>query len=70
MGTPSDIGMSHRVRTFQEDVDIVGSFARTLGCPTPLFTVAAELNQAALAQDHGDEDTASVFAVLRRLAGS
>lgn len=59
-----------RVRTFQKDVDIIGSFARTLGCPTPLFTVAAELNQAALAQDHADEDTASVFAVLRRLAGS
>ena len=59
-----------RVRTFQKDTDIIGRFAASLGCPTPIFTVAAQLNLAALAQGHADEDTASVFAVLQRLAGS
>lgn len=69
--TAGDFGTpAMRVRTFQKDVDIIGSFARAVGCPTPLFATAAQLNLAALAQGHADEDTASVFAVLRRLAGS
>lgn len=59
-----------KVATFRKDTDIIGQFAGALGCPTPLFAVAAQLNLAALAQEHGDDDTASVFAVLQRLAGS
>lgn len=59
-----------KVRTFAKDTEIIGHFAGTLGCPTPLFTIAAQLNLAALAQGHADEDTASVFAVLQRLAGA
>lgn len=59
-----------KVRTFRKDTDIIGGFAGMLGCPTPLFTIAAQLNLAALAQGHGDDDTASVFAVLQKLAGS
>lgn len=59
-----------RVRTFQKDLDIIGAFAGGLGCPTPLFATAAQLNLAALAQGHADDDTASIFAVLQRLAGS
>lgn len=58
-----------RVRTFGKDTGIIARFASDLGCPTPLFTIAAQLNLAALAQGHADSDTASVFAVLRRLAG-
>ena len=57
-----------RVSTFQKDLDIIAGFARDLGCPTPLFGAAAQVHLAALAQGHGDDDTASVFAVLRRLA--
>jgi putative dehydrogenase len=64
-----EFGAAMRVRTFQKDLDIIGGFARQLGCPTPLLSVAAQLNLAALAQGHADEDTASVFAVLQRLAG-
>ncbi len=59
-----------RVLTFQKDLDIIAGFARDTGCPAPLFTAAAQLNLAALAQGHGNEDTASVFAVLRNLAGA
>jgi 3-hydroxyisobutyrate dehydrogenase-like beta-hydroxyacid dehydrogenase len=60
---------SMRVLTFQKDLDIIAAFARDAGCPVPLFSAAAQLNLAALAQGHANEDTASVFAVLRRLAG-
>lgn len=60
---------SMRVSTFQKDLDIISGFARDLACPTPLFGAAAQVHLAALAQGHGDDDTASVFAVLRRLAG-
>jgi 3-hydroxyisobutyrate dehydrogenase-like beta-hydroxyacid dehydrogenase len=61
---------SMRVRTFQKDLDIITGFARDLGCPTPQFAAATQLHQAALAEGHADEDTASVFAVLQLLAGS
>ena len=64
-----EFGAAMRVRTFQKDLDIIGDFARRLGCPTPLLSVAAQLNVAALAQGHANEDTASVFAVLQQLAG-
>lgn len=59
---------SMRVSTFQKDLDIISGFARDLGCPTPLFGAAAQVHLAALEQGHGDDDTASVFAVLRLLA--
>lgn len=58
-----------RVRTFQKDLDIIAGFARALDCPTPVFGAAAQVHLAALAQGHGDDDTASVFAVLQLLAG-
>lgn len=64
-----EFGAAMRVQTFQKDLDIIGDFARQLGCPTPLLSVAAQLNLAALAQGHANEDTASVFAVLQQLAG-
>jgi 3-hydroxyisobutyrate dehydrogenase-like beta-hydroxyacid dehydrogenase len=60
---------SMRVRTFAKDLDIIAEFARGLSCPTPLFAAAAQVHLAALAQGHADDDTASVFAVLRLLAG-
>lgn len=59
-----------QVKTFQKDVDIITAFARGVDCPVPLFATAAQINVAALAQGHAEEDTASVFAVLQRLAGS
>jgi 3-hydroxyisobutyrate dehydrogenase-like beta-hydroxyacid dehydrogenase len=58
-----------RVRTFAKDLDIIAEFARGLSCPTPLFVAAAQVHLAALAQGHADDDTASVSAVLRLLAG-
>ncbi len=59
-----------QVQTFAKDLDIIAGFARDLACPTPLFGTAAQVHLAALAQGHAADDTASVFAVLQRLAGA
>ncbi|HEX6979466.1 MAG TPA: NAD(P)-dependent oxidoreductase [Alphaproteobacteria bacterium] len=57
-----------KVDVWQKDMKIIGEFAAELGCPTPLFSASASIYTAALAQGHGKEDTASVCAVLERLA--
>ena len=44
-------------------------FAAALGAPTPLFNASAALYNAAMALGYAREDTASVCAVLERMAG-
>ena len=41
--------------------------ARTVNCPLPLFSAAAQLHLAAMAQGRLDEDPACVFAVLEQM---
>ena len=57
------------VALFQKDMRIIGEFAHALGAPTPLFNAAAPLYNAAMAQGLSQADTASVCAVLERMAG-
>ena len=57
------------VALFQKDMKIIGEFAQALGVPTPLFNAAAPLYNAAMAQGMSERDTASVCAVLERMAG-
>jgi len=57
------------VALFQKDMKIIGEFAHALGAPTPLFNAAAPLYNAAMAQGLSQADTASVCAVLERMAG-
>jgi len=57
------------VATMRKDNELIASFAAGVASPTPLFSAAAVLYQAAVAQDRLDEDTACVFGVLQRLAG-
>jgi L-threonate 2-dehydrogenase len=54
---------------FAKDLEIIAGFAGETGTPTPLFALASSFYAAALAQGHGGDDTASVHAVLRRMAG-
>lgn len=54
---------------YLKDVRIIGDFAASLDCPVPLFRQSGEVHVAAVAQGHGDEDTASVCAVVERMAG-
>ena len=58
-----------RVSVFDKDIQIIAAFAREHTAPVPLFALASEYYQAALAQGRGEQDTACVHAVLRQLAG-
>ena len=58
-----------KVGMWQKDMKIIAEFARALGVATPLFTTTAAIYDAAMAQGHAEDDTASVCAVLERSAG-
>lgn len=58
-----------KIDMWQKDMDIIEAFAKSLDCPTLLFSASRPLYDAALADGHDKEDTASVCAVLEKLAG-
>jgi 3-hydroxyisobutyrate dehydrogenase-like beta-hydroxyacid dehydrogenase len=58
-----------KVRLWQKDMQVIGETARNLHCPTPLLDACASLYTAAMAQGHGEHDTASVAEVLRGMSG-
>jgi 3-hydroxyisobutyrate dehydrogenase-like beta-hydroxyacid dehydrogenase len=60
---------SMQIATWQKDMDVIGSFAQSLGVPTPLFSATLPIYAAALSMGHGAEDTAAVCAVLEAMAG-
>jgi 3-hydroxyisobutyrate dehydrogenase/glyoxylate/succinic semialdehyde reductase len=55
-----------RVSTWKKDMAIIAEFAKDLGCATPLFTLTQPVYSEALAMGLGDQDTASVFEVLKK----
>ena len=57
-----------KVETWQKDMKIIADFAVRLRCPTPLFATSAAFYTAAMAQERGSQDTASVCAVLEAMA--
>jgi L-threonate 2-dehydrogenase len=57
-----------KVGVWQKDMRIIGEFARSLDCPTPLFAATTAIYNAAMAQGFAEEDTASVCAVLENMA--
>src|SRR6266849_1310494 len=60
---------SMKVSVWQKDMAVIGEFARQLGCPTPLFDATVPLYNKALKTGHAEHDTASVCAVLEKMAG-
>ena len=58
-----------KVSVWQKDMKIIADFARALDCPTPLLSATAPIYDAAMEQGYAEADTASVHAVLERLAG-
>jgi putative dehydrogenase len=54
---------------WQKDMDVIGSFARKIRVPTPLFSATLPVYAAALKQGHANDDTAAVCAVLEGKAG-
>lgn len=61
---------SMKLAVWQKDLDIITSFARDLGAPTPLFSATLPVYAAAVSSRSGDDDTASVCAVLEELAAA
>lgn len=65
-GDYSDATM--KVAVWQKDMKIIGEYARSIDCPTPLFLASAPYYTAAMAMGRGQEDTGSVCAVLEEMA--
>jgi len=58
-----------KVSIWQKDLDVIGSFARDLGAPTPLFSATLPIYAAAMATGYAEQDTAATCAVLEAMAG-
>jgi len=58
-----------RVKTWQKDMQVIGDFAKAIGCPTPLFTATEGIYDTALKSGYALQDTAAVCAVLEKMAG-
>jgi 3-hydroxyisobutyrate dehydrogenase-like beta-hydroxyacid dehydrogenase len=58
-----------KVEVWQKDMQVIGDMAKSLGCPTPLFTACVPIYTAAMGQGLAQEDTASVAEVLGAMAG-
>lgn len=55
-----------KVSTWKKDMAIIAEFAADVGCATPLFTLTQPVYTQAMAMGLGDQDTASVFEVLKK----
>ncbi len=58
-----------KVSMFVKDLDVIGAFANSLSCPTPLLAAIRPIYAAAMAQGMADLDGAAVHAVLEQMAG-
>jgi L-threonate 2-dehydrogenase len=58
-----------KVSTWQKDMAVIGEYAASAGCPTPLFSATLPIYAAAMANGHAAHDTAAVCAVLEGMAG-
>jgi 3-hydroxyisobutyrate dehydrogenase-like beta-hydroxyacid dehydrogenase len=57
-----------RCATWRKDMTVIADFAAALDCPTPLFSTTRDIYTAGLAGGHGEDDTASVCAILEAMA--
>jgi putative dehydrogenase len=55
-----------KVSTWKKDMAIIAEFADDVGCDTPLFALTQPVYTEAMAMGLGDQDTASVFEVLKK----
>jgi 3-hydroxyisobutyrate dehydrogenase-like beta-hydroxyacid dehydrogenase len=60
---------SMSIKLYHKDISVINDFANRLGVPTPLFSASLPVYAKALAGGRGEEDTASVCAVLEEMAG-
>jgi 3-hydroxyisobutyrate dehydrogenase-like beta-hydroxyacid dehydrogenase len=62
-----DVTATHR--TMAKDISIITQHAQSIDCATPLFSLAANIHAAAIGMGYEKSDTASVCAVLEKMAG-
>ena len=55
-----------KVSTWKKDMAIIAEFAEDIGCKTPMFTLTQPVYTEAMAMGLGNQDTASVFEVLKK----
>ena len=53
-----------KVEVWQKDMQVIGDMAKSVDCPTPLFTACVPIYSAAMAQGLSQRDTASVCEIL------
>ncbi len=58
-----------KVEVWQKDMEVIGEMAKSVDCPTPLFSAAASVYTAAMAQGLSQQDTASTAEVMGAMAG-
>jgi putative dehydrogenase len=58
-----------KISVWQKDMDVIGSYARQIGVPTPMFDASSTIYAKARKSGHDDHDTAAVCAVLEGMAG-
>ena len=57
-----------KIDVWEKDMNVIGDFASSLQCPTPLFSTCTELYRSALARDMGEKDTAAICEVFEDMA--
>jgi putative dehydrogenase len=55
-----------KVSIWKKDMAVIAEFAEDVGCSTPLFTLTQPVYAEAMAMGLGEQDTASVFEVLKK----
>jgi L-threonate 2-dehydrogenase len=55
-----------KVSIWKKDMAVIAEFAEDVGCATPLFTLTQPVYANAMAMGLGEQDTASVFEVLKK----
>ena len=58
-----------KISVWQKDMDVIGSYARKIRVPTPMFDASKAIYRRARLSGHDNHDTAAVCAVLEKMAG-
>ena len=58
-----------KIEVWQKDMQVIGDMAKSVNCPTPLFSACVPVYNAAMAQGLALADTASTAEVLGAMAG-
>jgi 3-hydroxyisobutyrate dehydrogenase-like beta-hydroxyacid dehydrogenase len=61
--------LTMRNSTWMKDMKVIGEYAASVGCPTPLFSATDAIYRTAISTGLGDKDTGAVCAVLEAMAG-